>query len=117
MKKKSLILARHILLLSILLLITSSCNWGKTTDAPITIEKKEVKKAVIVKENLALTIDTTDYNKRMLALANNDTTGRWPVKNIPYPLVGAILPYNRIIAFYGNLYSKRMGILDGRAHV
>ncbi len=55
-------------------------------------------------------IDTADYNKKMLALSNYDTTGKWPVKS-PYPLPGAILPYNRIIAFYGNLYSKRMGIL------
>ena len=39
-----------------------------------------------------------------------DTTGRWPAK-APYPLAGAILPYNRIVAFYGNLYSKKMGIL------
>jgi hypothetical protein len=54
--------------------------------------------------------DTTDYNKKMLALSNYDTTGKWPVKT-PYPLAGALLPYNRIIAFYGNLYSKRMGIL------
>jgi hypothetical protein len=44
----------------------------------------------------------------MIAISNNDTTGRWPVK-APYPLPGAILPYNRII--YGNLYSTRMGIL------
>ena len=28
-----------------------------------------------------------------------------------HPLPGALLPYKRIIAFYGNLYSKRMGIL------
>jgi hypothetical protein len=38
------------------------------------------------------------------------THGRWPVK-APYPLAGALLPYNRIIAYYGNLYSTRMGIL------
>jgi hypothetical protein len=31
------------------------------------------------------TIDTVDYNKRMIAISNNDTTGRWPVK-APYPL-------------------------------
>jgi hypothetical protein len=55
-------------------------------------------------------IDTADYNARMLALSNHDTTGKWPVKT-PYPLAGALLPYNRIISFYGNLYSKRMGIL------
>nr|WP_207428006.1 hypothetical protein [Pedobacter sp. SYSU D00535] len=57
------------------------------------------------------TIDTALYNKKMLALANGDTTGRWPVKNTPYPKPGAILPFKRIVAYYGNLYSKRMGIL------
>ena len=44
-------------------------------------------------------------------LANGDTTGRWPVKNQPYPLAGAILPFKRIVAYYGNLYSKKMGAL------
>lgn len=55
-------------------------------------------------------IDTSEYNKLMQALSNYDTTGKWPVK-APYPLAGAILPYNRVVAFYGNLYSTRMGIL------
>jgi len=55
--------------------------------------------------------DTAGYNKKMLALANGDTTGRWPVKNQPYPLPGALLPEKRIVAYYGNLFSKRMGIL------
>jgi len=56
-------------------------------------------------------IDTTAYNTKITELANGDTTGRWPVKNQPYPLKGAILPANRIVAYYGNLYSKKMGIL------
>lgn len=34
----------------------------------------------------------------------------WP-KAQPYPLPGAILPFKRIIAYYGNFYSTRMGIL------
>jgi hypothetical protein len=34
----------------------------------------------------------------------------WPVKG-PAPLPGSILPAKRIIAFYGNLKSRRMGIL------
>ena len=34
----------------------------------------------------------------------------WPVKG-PDPLPGAILPHRRIIAFYGNPLSRRMGIL------
>ena len=35
----------------------------------------------------------------------------WPVKNAPYPIPGAILPYDRIVAYYGNLYSTQMGVL------
>lgn len=35
----------------------------------------------------------------------------WPVPNAPTPLEGAILPAKRIVAFYGNPLSKRMGIL------
>jgi hypothetical protein len=34
----------------------------------------------------------------------------WPVKTV-YPNAGAILPFNRIIAYYGNLYSTKMGVL------
>ena len=55
-------------------------------------------------------LDTAAYDRINRELANNDSTGKWPVK-APYPLPGAVLPYNRIVAFYGNLYSKRMGIL------
>ena len=56
-------------------------------------------------------IDTLAYNKKLKALANGDSTGRWPVKPQPYPMDNAILPFKRIVAFYGNLYSKRMGVL------
>src|SRR5690242_3824755 len=78
-----------------------------------TSAETKQKDAVIKKENKVLqnaTLDTADYNKKLLILANGDTTGRWPAK-FPYPLPGAILPFNRIVAFYGNLYSKKMGIL------
>jgi hypothetical protein len=34
----------------------------------------------------------------------------WPVKTV-YPNYGALLPYNRIVAYYGNFYSKGMGVL------
>lgn len=56
-------------------------------------------------------INHAQYDSLMKKLAHGDTTGKWPVKNAPYPLPGAILPYKRIVAFYGNLYAKRMGIL------
>ena len=34
----------------------------------------------------------------------------WPAKTV-YPLGGALLPFNRIVAYYGNFYSSQMGIL------
>lgn len=79
-----------------------SCNAksnGENKKASITGEQQQKKN-----------IDSAGYNKLIQQLANNDTTGRWPT-SVPYPLDGAILPWNRIVAFYGNLYSKRMGIL------
>lgn len=43
-------------------------------------------------------------------LSDSALAARWPVKG-PEPLAGAILPHNRIVAYYGNPMSKRMGIL------
>jgi hypothetical protein len=57
------------------------------------------------------TLDTAKYNQLMQYVANGDTTGRWPVKNAPLPVPGAILPFNRIVAYYGNLSSRKMGAL------
>ena len=42
--------------------------------------------------------------------AGSDLDSLWPVKTAP-PLPGSILPAKRIVAFYGNPLSKRMGIL------
>lgn len=55
-------------------------------------------------------MDSAAYDQKMLQITNGDTSGRWPVK-APYPNTGAILPFKRVIAYYGNLYSKQMGIL------
>ena len=50
------------------------------------------------------------YKEKMDHIINGDSSGRWTV-NKTEPLTGAVLPYKRIIAYYGNLYSKNMGIL------
>ena len=83
-------------------------------------------------------LDTVAYDKKLNEIANNpvppgpttkivkdpktgvETTitippkptppNIWPVKTV-YPNAGAILPFNRIIAYYGNLYSTKMGVL------
>jgi hypothetical protein len=55
-------------------------------------------------------LDTALYDARLIDMSNGDSSGRWPVTSI-YPAAGAILPFNRIVAYYGNFYSKKMGIL------
>src|SRR5258708_5553527 len=86
-------------------------------------------------------LDTVLYDQKMLSLANNPPPKKpktkvvskknkdgtitkstitilpppqkpiiWPAK-APYPNAGAILPFHRIVAYYGNLYSKSMGVL------
>lgn len=96
---------------SIFFLLNTGCNYSQS--APEPNQKDSVNKEQVFTEgNISekKQLDTVLYNKLMLSLANNDSTGKWPVK-APYPLPGAVLPFHRIVAFYGNLYSKRMGIL------
>ncbi|SFH21124.1 hypothetical protein [Pedobacter insulae] len=97
------------LLLAIAALSTFSC----TTDTKKNVEKTTVKDTaeVVEEENLRAPVDTAKYDAIMKKLANGDTTGKWPVKKHPYPLDGAILPFKRIIVYYGNLHSKKMGAL------
>lgn len=79
-------------------------------------------------------LDTVAYDDKLLAIANYGTTSPrtrmatatgtsmatstppksprrlWPVKTV-YPNAGAILPFKRVVAYYGNFYSKGMGVL------
>jgi len=55
-------------------------------------------------------LDTFLYNQKLLGLAHNKPSAKWPVKTA-YPLGGAILPFKRIVAYYGNFYTAGMGVL------
>ena len=52
--------------------------------------------------------DSTRRDSLRTTLASRDSL--WPVK-MPDPLPGSILPSKRIVAFYGNPLSRRMGVL------
>lgn len=76
-----------------------------------TIPAKTVDSVVPVSRPGTNTIvDTAQFNALILKNANGDSSGRWPVRSA-YPAAGAIFPFNRVVAYYGNLYSKNMGIL------
>ncbi|KKS04301.1 MAG: hypothetical protein UU58_C0008G0010 [Candidatus Nomurabacteria bacterium GW2011_GWA2_41_25] len=103
--------------------------------------KKPEEEKKLTEKNLPLPIPPLDiiaYDKKINEIANNplpkepvkkiikdpktgeETTitiepkptpsSPWPVKT-PYPNPGAILPFKRIVAYYGNLYSTKMGVL------
>ncbi len=55
-------------------------------------------------------LDTLLYEKKVAYLSHDTITSKWPPK-IVYPKAGAILPFNRVVAYYGNLYTSGMGIL------
>ncbi|MGE5540686.1 MAG: hypothetical protein ACM3TU_00145 [Bacillota bacterium] len=83
-----------------------------TTTAKSLLAKQEPK---------SQTLDAKEYDRLMLKLANypastasstaSTTPVRpWPAKTV-YPKAGAILPFHRIVAYYGNFYSTKMGVL------
>ena len=51
-----------------------------------------------------------DADSASIAREDSILDAKWPVKG-PAPLPGAILPGKRIVAYYGNPLSKRMGVL------
>ncbi|WP_316927836.1 hypothetical protein [Pedobacter agri] len=87
----------------------ANCNAdGKSgSGASADTSKKKTDSTV----NIMKPVDRKLYDSLDKKLANGDTTGRWPVKNQPTPLAGAILPFKRIVVYYGNLHSKKMGAL------
>lgn len=91
--------------------ILSSCGNNATGDNTNTggNTSKGNKKNEEAKEAVE-TLDTAKYTQLLQYMSNGDTTGRWPVKHA-FPKAGAVLPFNRVVAYYGNLYSTRMGAL------
>lgn len=59
----------------------------------------------------ASTSKSTSTSTKNPTPAKRSVSDLWPVKNTAYPKVGAILPFKRVVAYYGNLYSKKMGAL------
>jgi hypothetical protein len=112
-RKQIVILSATLITLTgILTHCTNTPRKVKVGTLPDELGKNVSVKPVIVSPLSAIPLlDTAKYNQKLAALANGDSTGRWPVKQQPYPLPGAILPFKRIVAFYGNLYSKKMGVL------
>lgn len=109
--------------LALWLLSDRSLTYDRSGNATTTTTVLDTVRHKIV-EVKPVVLDKDDYDRRLEKLANNivatstasttvvasTTAPLWPVKT-EYPNSGAILPFKRIIAYYGNLYSTRMGVL------
>lgn len=84
-------------------------NSGKEEKSAAAAATSEKKDSAITNEPPSI-LDTAMYDQKLVRITNGDSSGRWPVKTA-YPKAGAILPFKRIVAYYGNLYSKQMGVL------
>ncbi|WP_255481236.1 hypothetical protein [Pontibacter sp. Tf4] len=98
---------RFALLLCTTTLFASSCMQEREAQQAAQATSPET---IVVQDTVARTEPdtTTIVNPDTATIAQPDTAWIYPG---PKPLPGAILPEKRILAFYGNPLSKRMGIL------
>jgi hypothetical protein len=92
------------------ILVVSGCTQPSRTNQPPNTDTASAKNKTATVDSVPQTVDTSLYYRLMDHINNGDKSGRWVAK-APVPGEGAILPFHRIIAYYGNLYSKNMGIL------
>ena len=110
--RKSLTLKKTLLIsgitLSLVLILAYYPKWKNSPASMGAVSTSaDTTAAEIKKEPAKLSMSYVD---KMNHIINGDSSGKWGIKQSE-PLAGAILPYKRIIAYYGNLYSKQMGIL------
>jgi hypothetical protein len=78
---------------------------GNISPAPATTDAADTARPRLIsarkKHDSVAFASTVAFGRRMLA--------KWPA--LPAPLPGSILPSHRIVAFYGNPLSKKMGVL------
>jgi hypothetical protein len=97
-------------LILLIMLSVSACHETQPQQKvpPASQQADSVKKPAARKDSVVL--DTLVYNQRLRRLVTDSHSVQWPAKGA-YPLPGAILPFKRVIAYYGNFYSAGMGIL------
>src|SRR6185436_15421470 len=114
MKRTGIIAIEALSIVGILTYFLISCSASPNSKEANTALKDTVTNPVRIDSVSSLgalpQLDTTLFNEKLVWNTNGDSSGKWPVKTA-YPSPGAVLPFKRIVAFYGNLYSKQMGIL------
>ncbi len=110
---------RGIALVAALTLLANGCNNSEAgkhsphSAAPIAKPVAPAAKDTVATK--ATASDTTTYNRLQLHLVHGKPGPKWPVL-ASFPLPGTIFPFKRVVAYYGNFYSKGMGILGELPH-
>lgn len=95
-------------------LIVVILAWGLWRFFSRPREEHPVTKETVVVANKSApagaVLDTAVYQRKMLSLLHDSATTAWPYQR-DYPLPGALLPFHRIVAYYGNFYTPRLGVL------
>ncbi len=115
--KKALVLIAVVLVVGVFVVAYFR---GQTKPEEAIDTSAQVKSAETYSTTAPAKLDFKAYDEKLILIANNPASGSstasstkqnlWPVKR-DYPNAGALLPFNRIVAYYGNLYSKYMGVL------
>jgi hypothetical protein len=96
-------------LLVLLFLVAPPLGAQATTDTARPKPKPQ-HKAAVAPAKRKKTVPPPNADSAAQAREDSILDSKWPVKT-PDPLPGSILPAKRIVAFYGNLLSKKMGVL------
>ncbi|MCR4333878.1 MAG: hypothetical protein NUV60_02595 [Patescibacteria group bacterium] len=74
------------------------------------LNKVEYNTRLLALAHIATTTETASTATTSVSVISTTTPSLWPVSTV-YPNANAILPFKRIVAYYGNFYSKGMGVL------
>lgn len=120
-----------LILLLVVVLLTGIFWWLNSTNLFSSHYQYKVSQIKEVVENKIIpppVLDKEAYDQKLTEMANfpvilvatttatstasttPPTPNLWPVKTV-YPNYGAILPFKRVVAYYGNFYSTKMGAL------
>lgn len=90
--------------------LASTTKAAQAKPAPPVLDKVAYDKKLLVLANRPVVATTSNASSTASSTATTTKKYLWPAKTV-YPNVGALLPFNRIVAYYGNFYSKGMGVL------
>ena len=86
---------------------------SKITDRFIPLpelNKADYNARILALAHIATTTETASTATKSISVTSTTSPSIWPVSAV-YPNAQAILPFKRVVAYYGNFYSKGMGVL------